>query len=136
MLFFRRYFLLTVLIWASSAAALPRPATSIPPPESVFGFKPGADFHLADYELISKYFQTLAVASPRIKLQDIGPTGYGKRMFIAIISSEENLRNLEKYKGIAQQLAAGKIGEDTARKLSEEGKAVVWIDGGLHATEV
>ncbi len=133
---FRRYFLLVVLVCAGSAVALAGPATSVPAPESVFGYKPGADFHLADYEMITKYFQALAAASPRIKLQDIGPTGYGKQMFIAIISSEENLRNLEKYKGIVQQLAAGKIDEDTARKLSEEGKAVVWIDGGLHATEV
>jgi hypothetical protein len=132
----RRYFLLIVMMCAGWAVASPGPATPVPVPESIFGYKPGADFHLADYELISKYFQALAAASPRIKLQDIGPTGYGKRMFIAIISSEENLRNLERYKGIVQQLAAGKIDEDTARKLSEEGKAVVWIDGGLHATEV
>ncbi len=133
---FRRYCLLTVLVCANCAVVFAGPATAVPAPESVFGYKPGADFHLADYELIAKYFQALAAASPRIKLQDIGPTGYGKRLFIAIISSEENLRNLEKYKGIVQQLAAGKIDEETARKLSEEGKAVVWIDGGLHATEV
>jgi len=132
----RRTYLLVVLVCASLAAASPRPGNAVPGPESVFGFKPGADFHLADYELISKYFQALAASTPRIQLQDIGPTGYGKRMFIAVISSEENLRNLGKYKGIVQQLAAGKIEEETARKLSEEGKAVVWIDGGLHATEV
>ena len=86
--------------------------------------------------MMTKYYQALAAASPRIRLQNIGPTGYGSQMFIAIISSEENLRELDKYSSIVQQLAAGKLDEDTAHKLSDEGKAVVWIDGGLHATEV
>ena len=109
---------------------------AIPTPESVFGFAPGADYHLADFEQMTKYFHALAAASPRVKLEDIGPTGYGRQMFLAIISNEANIRSLDHYKSIVQQLASGKIDEATARKLSEEGKAIVWIDGGLHATEV
>ena len=58
----------------------------IPTPDSVFGFAPGADYHLADYEQVTKYFQALAAASPRIKLQQIGKSGYGREMFVAIIS--------------------------------------------------
>lgn len=109
---------------------------AVPTPESVFGFAPGADYHLADFEQMTKYFHALAAASPRVTLEDIGPTGYGRQMFLAIISSEANIRALEHYKSMVQQLASGKIDEATARKLSEEGKAIVWIDGGLHATEV
>ena len=116
-------------------AKKPVPA-AVPTPESVFGFAPGADYHLADFEQMTKYFHALAAASPRVKLEDIGPSGYGRQMFLAIISSEANIRALEHYKSIVQQLASGKIDEATARKLSEEGKAIVWIDGGLHATEV
>jgi hypothetical protein len=111
-------------------------AAAVPAPESVFGFKAGSDYHLADFEQVTKYFQALAAASPRIKLQNIGPTGYGRQMFIAFISSPENIRELDHYRGIVQQLAAGKIDQATAKKLAEEGKAIVWIDGGLHATEV
>ena len=36
-----------------------------PTPASVFGFEPGADYHLADYEQITKYFQQLAAAVPQ-----------------------------------------------------------------------
>jgi hypothetical protein len=108
----------------------------IPTPDSVFGFAPGADFHLADYEQVTKYFQALAAASPRIKLQQIGKSGYGRDMFIAIISSEDNLKNLDHYRSIVKQLASGTIDERTASELSKQGKAIVWIDGGLHATEV
>jgi Zinc carboxypeptidase len=109
---------------------------AVPTPESVFGFPPGADYHLADYEQVTKYFQALAAVSPRIKLQQIGKSGYGRDMFIAIISSEDNLKNLDRYRSIVKQLASGTIDEQTARDLSKQGKAIVWIDGGLHATEV
>ena len=61
-------------------------AAAVPAPESVFGFKAGADYHLADFEQVTKYFQALASASPRIQLQNIGPTGFGPQMFIAFIS--------------------------------------------------
>src|SRR5213596_2780945 len=38
---------------------------------------------------------------------------------------------------ISKRLAhAENLSEDQARALAAEGKAVVWIDGGIHATEV
>lgn len=142
MIVFRRFSiaLLLLLILAGEGGARARrqaqPAGGVPPPESVFGFKAGADYHLADFEQVTRYFQALAAASPRIKLQTIGPTGYGRQMFIAFISSPENLRNLDRYRGIVRQLAAGKIDQTAAQQLADEGKAIVWIDGGLHAIEV
>lgn len=126
----------TLISIVPAAAAPKRAAKAVPSPESVFGFAPGADYQLADFEQMTKFYQTLAANSDRVKLQDIGPTGYGRQMFIAIISSEANIRELDHYKSIVQQLASGTIDEATAHKLAEEGKAIVWIDGGLHATEV
>lgn len=131
--------MLMVCLLAGTALAAPKkaPKPTIPTPASVFGFEPGADYHLADYEQITSYFQKLAAAAPeRVKLESIGKTGYGREMFVAIISSEENMKQLDRYKQIVQQLASGTIDEATARKLSNEGKVIVWIDGGLHATEV
>lgn len=56
---------------------------------------------------------------------------------MAIISSPDNLSKLDHYREIAARLAlAGDLTDDDARKLSKEGKAIIWIDGGLHATEV
>jgi hypothetical protein len=134
------YFLLLIVATIGFGSNSKPPRTSkpadIPAPDSVFGFAPGADYHLADYEQITKYFQQLAAATPRIKLEQIGKSGYGRDMFIAIISSEENLKNLDHYRSIVKQLASGTLDESTARDLSKEGKTIVWIDGGLHATEV
>ncbi len=56
---------------------------------------------------------------------------------MAILTSPENHRNLSKYKDIARRMALAEgMSEEEARRLSQDGKAVVWIDGGLHATEV
>jgi len=46
-------------------------------------------------------------------------------------------RNLEHYRQISRRLAMAEgVDEAEARELAKEGCAVVWIDGGLHATEV
>src|SRR4029079_649646 len=55
----------------------------------------------------------------------------------AIITAPENFAKIDRYKQIAQQLHRARgLTDDQARALAKEGKAVVLIDGGLHATEV
>ena len=115
----------------------PPALSQIPTPESVIGWRPGADYKLADYGQISEYFRRLDAASDRLTLTEIGTTAEGRPMMLAIISSEENLRQLDRWKDIARRLAmADGLTEDEARGLAKEGKAIVWIDGGMHATEV
>ncbi|MGH9141880.1 MAG: M14 family metallopeptidase, partial [Vicinamibacterales bacterium] len=53
------------------------------------------------------------------------------------ITSPENHKRLAQLKDINRRIAlADGLNDDQARQLAKEGKAVVWIDGGLHATEV
>ncbi len=55
---------------------------------------------------------------------------------MAIVSSPENIAKLEHYKEISARLArADSLTDAEAHTLSAEGKAIVWIDGGLHASE-
>src|ERR1019366_1576506 len=42
---------------------------------------------------------------------------------------------LDHWKDISQKLSRARIPEETAKQYAKEGKAVIWIDGGLHATE-
>src|SRR5262249_19390254 len=57
--------------------------------------------------------------------------------YIAIVSSPKNLADLETYKSTAKRLAMVKgLTEAQARELAHNGKVIVHIDGGLHATEV
>jgi hypothetical protein len=70
-------------------------------------------------------------------VQSIGKTAEGRDQLMAIITSPENHKSLQKYKDIARRLALAEgLTDDQARQLARDGKAVVWIDGGLHATEV
>ncbi|AXY78447.1 peptidase [Paraflavitalea soli] len=116
-------------------AALTR-AQSVPTPKEHFGFNIGDNYQLATYTQTEAYFKKLAAASDRTKLVDMGLTEEGRTQWMLIVSSPANIKNLERYKTISQKLAhAEDMTEEQARALAAEGKAVIWIDGGLHATE-
>ena len=109
----------------------------IPTPESVLGHKPGDDFYLATYDDALNYFQKLAASSKRIKLVKVGKTTQGRDWYMAFISTPENLAQLEHYKEVSRRLALSRgVSDAEARKLAHDQKAIIHIDGGLHATEV
>lgn len=106
-------------------------------PAQAFKQEPGSDYFLANYDAYEAYLKTVAAQSNRIKLFDIGKSAEGRTMWVAAISSPENLAKLDHYRSIAQRLAKAEgLTDDQARELAREGRAVVWIDAGLHATEV
>ncbi|HSM61707.1 MAG TPA: M14 family metallopeptidase, partial [Longimicrobiales bacterium] len=109
----------------------------MPTPASVLGFAPGADFELATYEQSIAYFERLDAASDRISLVRTGRTSHGRDWTIALISSAENLAALERHREIARRLAEPTtLSDEEARALAREGRAIVDISGGLHASEV
>src|SRR4029077_13714012 len=114
--------------------AVPFAQPTVPAPQSAIGFEACADYKLATYEQIADYFRKLAAAAPnRMQLVEIGKTAEGRTQLLAIISSEQNIRQLAHYKEIARTLALGRraggvpLGDDDARQLARDGKAVVWI---------
>lgn len=123
--------LLAILLLSASAPA------QVPTPESVLGHKPGDDFFLASYDESLGYFQKLAAATDKLKLLRVGKTTQGRDWYIALISSGRNLAEFDKYKETARRLALVRgLNDDEARALAHNGKVIVHIDGGLHATEV
>jgi len=87
---FRAALAVSLLAGFCSAAS----AAKAPTPSEFLGFEVGADKKLADYRQIAKYFQALKAASPRVEIEVLGKTTLGEDMFLAVISSEENIRNL------------------------------------------
>jgi len=106
-------------------------------PRDAFGASIGDDYFLATYSQLESYWKTLDQESDRVSLVDIGRTEEGRTQWMAVVSAPENLARLDRYREIAARLAhAEGLTPDAARALAQEGKAVVWIDGGLHANEV
>ena len=106
----------------------------IPTPESVLGFRVGADFEMATYEESINYFKQLAAATDRLRLIYVGRTSENRPFYLALISSAENLANVERYREISLRLAHPEgLTDDEARQLAREGKAIVHIDGAVHA---
>ncbi len=128
-------FLLALLLFtALGAAGRAAPVTS---PKAYLGFTPGDDYKLANYKQSFGYFKKIAGETGRMKLFEVGKSAMGEPMLLAVISSEANLARLERLKEIARRLADGRgTTDDQARTLAKEGRAMVWIDGGMHATEV
>ena len=125
---------LVALVVATGSLAAQAQRTS---PREFFGFNLGDDYHLANYQQISAYWRKLDQESDRMVVREIGRTAEGRTMLMAIVSSPENIRNLERYRDISRRLAlADGLTDDDAHRLAREGRAVVWIDGGLHASEV
>src|SRR5215831_16444481 len=111
--------------------------TTITSPKQQFGFNIGDDYQLVNYTQYVDYLKKLARESERFTLEEIGKSSEGRSMYLAIITSPENQKKLARYKEISERLAhADGLTDDQAHVLASEGKAVVWIDGGIHATEV
>jgi hypothetical protein len=125
--------LLTTAIAASAQTAAP----AVTAPKQHFGFNIGDDYQLATYTQFVAYWQRLDKESDRLKVVEIGKTAEGRPQLMAIITSPENHKKLDRYKEISSKLALAEgLTPDQARALAREGKGVVWFDGGLHATEV
>ena len=106
-------------------------------PKEQFGFEIGADYQLATYSQLTDYWKRLDAESDRIKLVSIGKTAEGRDQWMVIITSAANHAKLDRLREISARLSrADGLTDDQARALAKEGKAVIWIDGGLHATEV
>jgi hypothetical protein len=109
---------------ALSSPLAAQATAQVPTPESVLGFRVGADFHLATFEQSLAYFERLDAASDRLELRRVGTTSFGRDSYIALISSAENLREVERYRDIAQRLAHAGDLTDADRVVTESPRGV------------
>jgi hypothetical protein len=106
-------------------------------PSEFLGFEVGADRKLADYRQIASYFKALAAASSRVELETLGKTTLGEEMFMAVISTEENLREKAHYKDIAHKLADPRgLTSQQINALAQDGKTILLLTCNIHSTEI
>lgn len=118
------------------AAAPVASGQKITTPKEFFGHNIGDDYWLPNYTQFTGYWQKIARESQRTKLDTIGLTAEGRPQLSMIVSSPDNMKNLAKYREMSKKLAYAEIDEATAKQFARDGKAIIWIDGGLHASEV
>jgi len=141
---FALIFFLTITLLASFILfvllTLPSPLqaqTKVTSPEEHFGFQLGADRKIARWDEIVAYFSRLESQSQKIKVVTMGPTTMGNPFLLVIISSPENLANLEKFKEINRKLNDPRqIPESEIPPLVAAGKAIICQSMSLHATEI
>jgi len=126
-----------LLVCCLLGSTLSNIAQNIPTPSQHFGFSIGDDYMLATFTQTEAYLKQLAATSDRVRMISIGKTEEGRDQPMLIVSSPANLKKIDEYKTISRRLAlAENLSDADARALAASGKAIVWIDGGLHANEV
>lgn len=115
----------------------PASAATAPTPSEFLGIPVGADRTLADYRQIASYFRKLASVSPRVQVVSTGKSTLGEDLFMAVISSEQNLKNLGRIREIARKLSdpRGMTGPEIDA-LAREGKVVLLVTCNIHASEI
>jgi len=124
------------LVFAMCAAVALQAA--VPTPEQYFGFRIGSDRKLVRWDKIVEYMQAVANGTDRVKFRNLGPTTSGNPFIMLEISSAENLKNLDRIKGLERKLYfQGGAPTDAERdEIFRSGKAVVFITNNIHSTEI
>jgi len=129
------------------AAPAPAPApgrrraaarSPIPSPRAVLGFEPGDDRKLADWPVLTRFYQALAQGSDRVRYRELGHTTLGAPFVALVISSPQNLRRLDAYRLLNAKLADPRALHSAAEATAavHDGKAIVLVTSGVHSTEV
>jgi hypothetical protein len=106
-------------------------------PSDYFGFMPGSDRNLFNYEELIAYLQKLDKASDRLQLTEIGKSPMGKPMYIAFFSDPSNLSRLDELKTINKKLALDdKLTDKQQSDLIAKGKVFVLATLSMHSNEV
>ena len=137
----RRLPLLALLLAGASLLAAPaaraQSAAALPSPEKFFGHAMGADRKLVGWDKLLDYYRTLAKASNRVRLVEVGKSSEGRTEIALFISSPANLAKLDALRAINAKIADPRgLSEAEINRLVAEGRAVTLQSFALHSSEV
>ncbi len=100
-------------------------------PEEFLGYKIGTRY--TPHWRVVSYFQHVAqYAADNVKLQQYGETNEGRALYLAFVSSKENIGNLESIR--LNNLRLANLAKDRMA-ASEEAPAIVWMSYNVHGNE-
>ena len=98
-------------------------------PEEFLGYEIGTEF--TRHHQIVDYFEHVAETSPLVKFEEYGETYEGRPLTYAVVSTPENLNNLEQIRKDHLQNAGFLPGTPENR----DKKAIVWMSYNVHGNE-
>ena len=108
----------------------------IPSPKDVLGYHIGAPAKLTYYNDILKYYRALAAATPRVKIESIGRSDEDRELVVVWVSSDENMRNLQKNRDNLAKIADPRgLSAGQITQLIATTKPHYHLMGGLHSGE-
>ena len=108
----------------------------IPTPNDVLGYHVGAPQKLTYYADILKYYQALAAATPRVRVEPIGRSDEGRELVVVWVSSEQNLQALGQNRDNLARIADPRgLSTEQINKLIAATKPHYHLIGGLHSSE-
>lgn len=111
-------------------------AGGVPSPRDVLGHDIGAPRVLDHYDDLLKYYRALAAKSPRVKIVETGKTEEGRPTVVVLISSDENMANLDaNRKNLARLADPRGLSEADAKAIIAKTKPMYVALGGLHSAE-
>ena len=109
----------------------------VPTPLKFLGRVTGQPGYLTYAKEIHAYMKAIADAAPRrAKFWVIGQTEEGRDQIVLAVSSEENIKNLDRNKADLQALTdPRRTTEAQARTIIARAKPIYWLTSGVHSTE-
>jgi len=112
-------------------------SSTISSPKQALGDHIGVPNKLHYYQQITDYYRTLAQQAPdRVKILEIGKSEEGRENIVVMISSAENIANLDTIKQNLARLADPRtLPENEAPAVISETKPIYHLTAGLHSAE-
>ncbi len=111
-------------------------ADGVPSPTDFLGRIVGAPGELTRVEEFSAYLRTLAQASPRVSLEEIGRTEEGREILLIAIADEAGIRDVDELKAATAALADPRMTDpQRAEEIIAKARPIFYINAGLHADE-
>lgn len=109
---------------------------AIPTIKKTLGYEPGE--RIASHAQLMKYFEALAAAQPnRVKLLEYTKSWEGRKLIIAIIGNEANMKRLPEIQAGIKKLADPRKSTDAeAQKLIASLPATVMLSYNVHGNEI
>ena len=112
-------------------------SAKVPTPAKVLGYPVGTPGKLTYVKDQHRYYRELEKTTPRVRTF-VAPekSEQGREQLLVVVSDEENLAKIARYKEITAKLGDPRaINDEIAKQLIAEGKAVYWASGSIHSTE-